>query len=275
MRKVIIDTDIGTDVDDALALLYALKSPELDLKAVTTVHGNTEIRGKIAKRLCQMIRPESIIPVVAGHEKPLKSEMIYWFDFVGEGAGIEGITLEKTDIDKFLSSILNKNEGLDIIAIAPYTNIARLFQAFPDAKNHINRIYLMNRGKEKDGKFLFNKDAHNTKADPDAASIVFNSGVPITLITTELSKQTYLTMKDFEAMLKRGEPWSELVYQNALNWLRNSRYHVSYLYDPLTVAVAENPAIVSTERYGNIEVATGLKIDFKDQFLRRIGGYEK
>ncbi len=269
-KNVIIDTDIGSDVDDALALVYALKSPELDIKAVTTVHGDTKLRGKIAKKLCQLARPDAEIPVIAGYEKPIESNEVFWMGDEGKGLDIGGVNIDGCNVEDSLRDIIYKNLETDLICLAPYTNIARLFQKYSDVKECIGRIYLMNRVSGNGETFVLDHESHNTKADPKAAEVIFESGVPITLITTELSKQTYLTMDDFKCLRKSGALWSEMVYQNAKNWLKFSRYDVSYLYDPLTIAVAEDSSIVSTRKTGNLEIATELNVDFKEQFLNRI-----
>src|SRR3989338_1961853 len=140
MKKVIIDTDIGTDVDDVLALVYALKSSELDIRAITTVHGDTKLRGKIAKKLCQLIRPETYIPVAAGYEKPLNLDKIFWAGFEGRNLDLENVQLEEENVDNFLSKTIYDNKGINLISLAPYTNIANLFQRFPETKEYIERI---------------------------------------------------------------------------------------------------------------------------------------
>ena len=77
MRPVILDTDIGSDVDDILALVMLAKAPELDLVGITTVYGDTILRAKIARATCQMLeRPD--IDIIPGAPKPISGRQVYW-----------------------------------------------------------------------------------------------------------------------------------------------------------------------------------------------------
>ena len=269
MKKIIIDTDIGTDVDDALALVYALKSDVLDVKAITAVHGDTKIRGKIAKKICNLLNYGSI-PVVAGCTKPINSDKVFWVGFEGKDLDLDGINLEETGVEWFLREMIMWNPGIEIVSISPSTNIAKLLLEFPEVKEFIGKIYIMGRGNEINGKFIFDKEAHNHKADLDAAEVIFNSGIPITVITTEVCKKVHLTNEDFDRIKLTGSVWADILHKNATEWLKFSKYDVAYLYDPLVMAVVEDPLIVSTKRLGNIEFTTDLNIDFKSKFMERI-----
>lgn len=271
MKKVIIDTDIGTDVDDALALVYALKSKVLDIRAVTTVHGDTKIRGKIAKKICNLLN-YNFIPVVAGFTKPLNSDKTFWVGFEGKDIDLNDVELEDTNVVDFLREIIFWNQGIEIISIAPSTNIAKLLQKYPEIKSFIGRIYVMNRGIEINNKFVLDEEAHNTKADIDATKIVFESGIPITVVTTEVCKKSHLTNEDFDKIKLIGNGLADILCKNAKEWLNFSKYNVAYLYDPLVIAVVEDSSIVSTKRLGNIDFTTDLNIDFKKYFLERVLG---
>ena len=82
---LIIDTDVGTDVDDALALAYALKSPILDVKAISTVQGDTSIRAGIAKQICNYCRESGCIPKIFTGYSIEKTQSKYWIGFEGKG----------------------------------------------------------------------------------------------------------------------------------------------------------------------------------------------
>src|SRR5271170_6974994 len=84
MRPVIFDTDIGTDVDDILALVLLAKAPELKLFGVTTVYGNTHIRAKIAKATTKMLGREDIA-IVPGEQHTLSGRQVHWAGHEGEG----------------------------------------------------------------------------------------------------------------------------------------------------------------------------------------------
>ncbi|HEW91772.1 MAG TPA: nucleoside hydrolase, partial [Thermotogaceae bacterium] len=85
MRRIIIDTDTGTDVDDAVAITLALKSPELKVEGITTVYGNTLLRAQIVLKLLKLMGINDV-PVAAGIEKPLLRERdIWWPGHEGKG----------------------------------------------------------------------------------------------------------------------------------------------------------------------------------------------
>ena len=112
--------------------------------------------------------------------------------------------------------------------------------------------------------------AHNTKVDPEAAKIIFESGIPITLITTEIGKINYFTIEEMKKLKRLNLPWSDLIYNNAINWAKFSIYKVFYLYDPITVAAAEDPSILITEKINNMEIVKSINLDIKNEVFARV-----
>src|SRR5690606_22846119 len=117
-RRVVLDTDIGTDVDDVLCLALALASPEIELVAVTTVSGDARLRAQIARRLLDLAgRPD--IPVFAGEERP-RSRTGSFFAHGGEGHGIlapgDAPRIEPEPAPHSLARLLRGDEALEIVA---------------------------------------------------------------------------------------------------------------------------------------------------------------
>ena len=134
MRHVILDTDIGTDVDDMLALVFLAKAPELCLEGVTTVHGNTLLRAKIARITCQMLGMPDL-PVVPGTSETLSGHPIFWPGHEGENIpGLENVRVESgISAQQFLFERSEKYPGdLEILAIGPLTNLAQTISCFPE-----------------------------------------------------------------------------------------------------------------------------------------------
>lgn len=266
MKNIIVDTDIGTDVDDAIALMLCLKSKNLSLKAITTTVYNSKRRAMIAKKLTEVLNQE--IPVAFGYEYDKRWYIGY------EGNGI----LDKNDCFKFeknptdlLSSTIKKYKDINLVCIGPLGNIADVI----NIGARIKHIYFMGGAIESDGKFIPTMDSHNIKLDFKAAETVFNSNIPITIVTKEVSKKVYLTEKDFENIKKLNTPWSDYIYKNSVDWLNVSQKGVSYMYDPLTAGIAEDKSLFETKKLGNIEISTDVDIQRFKQYLFNTLGVKK
>lgn len=242
MEKFILDTDIGTDVDDALALCYLLKE-NAKLEAITTVQGKTKIRAAIANTIAKAFNKE--ITVFAGNKTPHANE--FWVGFEGKGIKLEN--------NKKVIKNLPKLEDVTLICIGPLSNIPLLLK-----KLDIKRVYMMGGAIEKNGQYLPDSTAHNVKIDPVAAEELFSSDVPITIIPTGLAKQFYLTKEDFVKIRSTNNSWGDYLYNNANEWAKYSMYKIFYLYDPLTVAVALNRSIIKESKsLGNKELVTEVE----------------
>ena len=161
MRHVILDTDIGTDVDDLLALVFLAKAPELCLEGVTTVHGNTLLRAKIARIACQKLGIPDL-PVVPGAIETLSGGEIFWPGHEGENIpGIENASVETSrSASQFFLDLSEKFSGeLEILAIGPLTNLAQTISCFPEFRTRVKRLYLMG------GAYWTDYSEHNLKMD--------------------------------------------------------------------------------------------------------------
>jgi len=257
MKKIILDTDIGTDVDDAIALMYCLNNPEIELLAVTTVHGNAQLRAKIAKKYIE----DRKIPVAAGIDKPLAKKETYWMGHEGKGT-LDGTeeSFEQGAVD-LLYKTISTNKDAALVCIGPLTNIAALLQQKPEVKRQIKEIYFMGSAVEKKGMFIPNYEKHNIKVDPEAADIVFNSGIELKIITTELSKGISISKEEFKELKDNRKPFTEYLYQNAMHYMEARKQEVCYLYDPLTALAAAEPELIRFETKGKISVSQSTNLD--------------
>src|ERR1700759_4026095 len=194
MRPVILDTDIGSDVDDILALVMIAKSPELDLIGITTVYGDTIHRARIAKATCDMLqRPE--LKIIAGAPKPISGRQVYWAGHEGEGmSGLDSISIDTSiKAEEYLVASAEQMSGeLEILAIGPLTNIARAIQLSPEFKSRVKHLYIMG------GAFWLDRPEHNIRCDVNAAQIVFASGIPLTAIGLDLTLRVWITEQDVQ-----------------------------------------------------------------------------
>lgn len=248
--RIFIDTDIGSDVDDSLAVAYALK--HLDVAGITTVHGVPVKRAKIVNRLLASLGIS--LPVYAGLEKPLVAKEIFVYGHEGNGI-LDGSEAEPWHgAPEFLSDAVN--DGDIIFCIAPLTNIATALAQDKSLKRRIGALYVQAGVLEDKGLYVPNKEKHNVKVDPEAANAVFASGIQLNILTTEIAKQAWLTLEELDK-LPKGQPF-DYIRQNARDYLKVRSQDKAFIYDPLTVMMFLHPEYFTTAKKGNVTITTGV-----------------
>ena len=198
MRKIIIDCDPG--IDDALALMLALSSPELDVLGITTVSGNVPApmgADNALKVLRQMNRLD--IPVYCGAEIPLKKDYVDARDTHGEdGLGetnypkVDGVSWKDGAVD-FIIETLQKETGVSIIAIGPMTNLALALQKCPEAFQRLDEFISMGGNFRSYGNCSPVAE-YNYWCDPDAANYVYqNLGTMIHMVGLDVTRKVVFT----------------------------------------------------------------------------------
>ena len=143
---IIFDTDIGTDVDDAYALVLAARHANLDLRAVTTVNGKVEVRAAIARKLLDLMGKDKI-PVAAGRSKPMDGHEIFWGGWEGKGLlapeeKVGGISPQKAS-DLIIELLEKSPDKITIVSVGGLSNVAEVFQKAPKLKSKIERLVIM------------------------------------------------------------------------------------------------------------------------------------
>ena len=255
---VVLDTDIGTDVDDALALALVLASPELDLRAVTTVSGDVRIRGRIAKKFLSLAG-RTDIPVAAGFQEPvLRQRSFLWLGHEGRGilAPDEALPLASAHAVDMLIDTLRR-ERPQVIAIGPLSNLAVAIMKEPAVIEAIAHLTVMG------GALRRSPGAppgdYNMCSDAEAAHLVLSAGIPTTLVPLDVTLQVFLTATEL-GVLRRARSRVVQVLTQAIDiWAPlqralvealpdANRDAVAFLHDPLTVAVGLDRSLVTTER---------------------------
>ncbi|MBK8023028.1 MAG: nucleoside hydrolase [Chloroflexi bacterium] len=220
MKRILIDTDIGTDVDDAMALSLAALSPELILEGVTTVHGDAPLRARIARRLL-MLAGRADVPVVAGASFPMQAPLPPNFHWQPRLRGHEGrgILSEeelapsadkeavRDDAAAFIVEKARQYRGeLAVIAIGSLTNVARALQLEPRLADWLHDLTIMG-GMVDASRFDWHPMLEtNLNCDPQATREVFASGIPLTLVPMEVTTQVFLTAEQRAEMRSWGSP---------------------------------------------------------------------
>jgi len=249
LRKIIIDTDTATD--DAIALMMALKTENFDVKAITTVAGNVDLDQATTNAIytCELCNKN--IPVYRGESSPLKRKLETSKFFHGrDGLGDSGpyIPTIKAKDDYAISkiiSIINKHPNeIEIIAIGPLTNIAKVFINKPSVIKKIKSLYIM--GGIGEGKGNITEYAEfNFWVDPDAADIVLNSNIDIKMIGWDVTQiYGYLNKKNFNDLEKINTNLSRFaidIQRKGLEYYKvKYNEHKIDLADPLAMAVMIN-----------------------------------
>lgn len=263
-RKIIIDTDPGQD--DAVAILLALASPELDVLGLSVVAGNvplalTEVN---ARKLCELAGRRDL-PVYRGCAAPLKRELVTAEEVHGK-SGLDGVELPDPTMElqaehavDFLIETLRREppQTVTLVPIGPLTNIATAFQRAPDIISRVQEIVLMGGAYFEVGNVTPAAE-FNIYVDPEAAQIVFASGAPLTVVPLDVTHQALTSRPWVETMRKLGR-----VGQAVASWTDFfERYDKEKygsqgapLHDPCTIAYLLAPDLF-TGRQINVMIET-------------------
>ena len=247
MTKYIIDTDPGTD--DAVAFIDALNSPELDVLALTTVGGNASLDDTTRNALDLMDhlgRPD--MPVYKGAETPLTGEFPFAYDFHGPGGLSIALPVSQSTprpepaTDYIQKAARNHSGELVILALGPLTNIAQALLDRPDLKDRIKELVVMGGAVEVPGNITPYAE-FNTYCDPRAANVVFQSGVPVTLIGLDVCRQVFFTRDgDWQSATSPTERTAARLIQGWFD-IHPGRDRFD-LCDPLAIAAALDPSLI-------------------------------
>ncbi|AVP83869.1 pyrimidine-specific ribonucleoside hydrolase RihA [Aeromonas hydrophila] len=249
---VILDCDPGHD--DAIALILALASPELKVLAVTTSAGNQTPDKTLnnALRILTLLGRDDI-PVAAGAPKPLARELIIADNVHGE-SGLDGPKLPDpafapvamTALELMAKCLRESPEPVTLVPTGPLTNIALLLAAHPELKSKIARIVLMG-GAAGPGNWTPAAE-FNIYVDPEAADMVFKSGLPITMCGLDVTHQAQVMDEDIERVRAITNPVAQcvaglldffMIYHRDPKW----GFAGAPLHDPCTIAWLLAPAL--------------------------------
>ena len=205
VNKVIFDTDPG--VDDAFALLYALSHPKIEVIGITTVFGNVPV--DIATKNALILSEKSGLntPVYIGASKPQERIVKNFPTFIHGDDGFGNINLNKSQLTKsnidaenfIIKSVQNYHGEVNIIAIGPLTNIANSLKKKPSIAKGIKSITVMGGSWMAGGNITPVAEA-NIYNDPEAADLVFNSGLKITMVGLDVTHKVFLSDNDISKL---------------------------------------------------------------------------
>lgn len=254
---MLIDTDAG--VDDALAILFAMHSPEVRVVAITTVAGNVEVE-KCTRNvdvILDWVNTERRPEIVQGAGKPLKLPLTTAPEVHGEdGFGntqkaIKKISRHRSDdaIDCIRECCERFDRQLTIVALGPLTNIALALRKYPRSIKKVKRIVTMG------GAFRVAGNTgpvaeFNYFVDPHAANAVLNSGIPLIVVPLDVSEQIVLLRDElWEIVQRRRTKLSSFIFRFTGTYMHYHKKTVGfdggYLHDPLAMAIAIRPSLAA------------------------------
>lgn len=260
---IILDCDPGHD--DAIAIVLALASPELDVKAITSSAGN-QTPEKTLRNVLRMLTllQRQDIPVAGGARKPLMRELIIADNVHGE-SGLDGPALPEPDfapqnctaVELMAKTLRESPQPVTIVATGPQTNVALLLNGHPELHDKIARIVMMG------GAMVLGNwqpaAEFNIYVDPEAAEIVFQSGIPVVMAGLDVTHRAQIHDMDIERFRQVGNPIATIVaelldffmeYHKDAKW----GFTGAPLHDPCTIAWLLKPELFTcVERWVGVE----------------------
>ncbi|MBM4761240.1 nucleoside hydrolase [Bacillus sp. B15-48] len=264
MERVILDVDTG--IDDALAIIYAIKSKEIHLEGITTGFGNVtnEQATSNTLRVIELAEPSYSIPVAMGAEKPLYRPKRPTVAHVHGQNGIGDYTLpepKQKALDEhaadFIVRKINENVNeLTLLFVGRLTNLALALKKDPSIVGKVKGLVLMGGALQTYGNVTGWAEA-NIYGDPDAAKEVFESGLSITMVGLDVTRKADFREEHLNRLMDKMSPEKEALSSfikhivtfgfEASEKMEEGRQRL--LHDPLAVGVVINPTFVQTENY--------------------------
>ena len=267
-RTILIDTDTASD--DAVALIMALRSPAVHVAAITTVAGNVPVDQATRNALYTAELCASDVPIYTGAAKPLLRplETATWFHGV-DGLGDHGFaptsrTASPIHAVDALIATIHANPGIELITLGPLTNLALALSRDPSILPHIGHCVVMGGAPCCEGNVTPAAE-FNIWVDPEAARIVFRSGLPIELIGWQLSRfDAVLNPADIAQIEALATPFADFTLRS------NSAAQAAYetqtgevgisLPDPIAMAILLDPTLNLTSTYHHVEIETASEL---------------
>ena len=267
-KRVIIDTDPG--IDDAMAILLALNSPELRVEALSVVPGNVEAWQGLENALkIVSLAGRCDVPVASGAQHPLNQKLITAQFWHGKN-GLAGVELPaskcKADSrfapDLIIETVHKYPHEVTLVPIGPLTNIALAVSKDPSIVALIKDVVIM--GGSISGGNVNGAAEANIYGDPEAASIVFNAGWIVTMIGSDVGERTLMQRTHLAQLQAQHGPESDFVFKLADFYLTRSEksgYSGAAMYDPLAVATVIDPTLVTLKEMH-------VDVEMKGEFTR-------
>ncbi|PLS79448.1 MAG: nucleoside hydrolase [Chloroflexi bacterium] len=262
-RRVILDTDPG--IDDALAILLAVASPEVELAAVTVTGGNCPLDQGVRNALGVLETVRSAVPVVPGVALPLIRPPFTAPETHGNsGLGNAQLPPPTTPpaqdhaVDLLVREIMTAREPVTLVAVGPLTNVALAIRRQPQIVERVHQVIVMGGAIDVPGNTTPLAE-FNVYVDPHAAHIVLHSGLPLTLLPWDITSQVLLTQAHVDALLTIASPVTRLIADATSFYIDFHREYFGYagcsINDPIALALVFQPELAHyAEVFVDVEI---------------------
>ena len=254
-RPLVLDTDIGTDVDDAMALGVLLGSPEVDLIGVSTVYGDTALRAQLAQRLLRL-GGRGDCPVAPGARHTLSGKEPRWAGWEGQAQpdlDSETVEADADGVDMLVNAAAEHSGELEVAAIGPLTNIALAIDRDPAFATNVARLHIM--GGALDGRMA----EWNFACDTTAADVVLRSGIPTILTDLRICQRTRFEATHLQLVEAAASPLATALSAEIRAYWRSRDHEWNTPHDPVALLPLLAPDTVQVEaRQVQCDPATGV-----------------
>lgn len=280
MVDVIIDTDPGmnfngSDIDDNLAILMAFRSPQINVKLITLVSGNVELKKSYASLLELFKLSGYQAPFSLGCEKPMFKEYVSGRDLILKTAKEKKVKLsfisllkereipqEKRKAIYDILKLIDQNRNkLVLLALGPLTNVALAILENPEVMRMLKRIVIMGGTFRREVSTVTSSITEfNIATDPEAAKIVFHSDIPIALIPLDVTTKVKIYYEEIEKNLRKKTPLNRFILESTKNWteiLKNLFHGDSFLHphDSIALSYLIDKSLFKTQK-ASVDVET-------------------
>jgi purine nucleosidase len=253
VRPFLIDTDTASD--DAVALLLALRHPEIDVRAITVVAGNVPVDQGVQNALYTVELAGADVPVYRGAPAPRERELhtgqaVHGEDGMGDiGLEVTGRAAAHGDAAQVLIDEIARRPGeVTLVTLGPLTNVAAAFEREPESARDLAAIVVMGGTSDHRGNITAVAE-YNVWADPEAAAIVFDSGAPLTMVGWDISRQYAVITPDDADELRALGPLGAFgvdIQRTLIEFCRTQTLLDGFdLPDPIAMAIAIDPSIAT------------------------------
>jgi purine nucleosidase len=269
-KRIIIDTDPG--IDDSLAILLALASPEIQLEGLTIVHGNSSTEQGVTNALSVLeLAKAQDIPVARGCDLPLVQPSLLAPETHGnKGLGYAQLpgpkskSIVQKGCDFLVEQVMSNPGEITLVAIGPLTNLALAIRQEPRIVEAVKEVFIMGGAIRHEGNTTPLAE-FNTYVDPHAAHIVYHSGMPITLTPLDVTYQCILLAEDVARLQKIESPIPDFIADATRFYME---FHDEYqgiqgcvINDPLTLALTFAPDLCNySEYYVDVDISGGVSM---------------
>jgi purine nucleosidase len=264
-RPVLLDTDLGSDVDDAIALVLLLASPELELVALTTVSSDVEGRARAAARLLGLAGKTEVDVCAGAREALVRRERFVWreIETLGYPRGPDARLSREPAAERIVRAA-RERPGLELVAIGPLTNLAHALALDPELPRRVARLVVMGghvRRVAIGARVCEPGIDYNLCSDPEASAMVLGAGFATRLVTADVTLESWLREADLERLAREGGPLARALVPLVRLWTPFQRRifvdelggtlapdNVAFLHDPLTVLSLVDASALRFER---------------------------